>query len=416
MSEINESTDNESTDNESTDDDSLEFEEKCQEGEIYKITCKENNKCYIGAAKKYIGKVKQKWGGYGRWVRHCRDAITPTTRDYDCELHKDIRDYGKDAFELEIICSSPIDKLFDLEVSYIKTYNTLHPNGYNMTEGGRKGKHCALANEKKKVTRQEYDDNSKINMSKGQIGKRYEKKERKNEEDNHLPKYVHPVRKEGKIVGYQVKKFPMGIETPEYIYKTYKNKNNIAKALQDSIDYVKKLEKDYEDKLIAYNEEKIKEEENNNLKLKSLPDNVFYILDDKTVIGYYVKNLKDYENKIIPRREFTECTNTNNYNHAINFIKIVKKFNDLKKTPNDWMTVDVSKYEKSDNLPKYVREIIYKGELTGYRVDYYIGKTESGEKMYERNTFSSKKLSMNEKLNLAINFIKEMDKIHTNTE
>ena len=386
------------------------------EAEIYKITCNINDKTYIGATKKYMGKLMQKWGGHGRWVRHCRDAFIEDRPDYDCELHKAIREYGKDSFTLKILCSCDVEDLDEHEKYYIKKYNSIYPNGYNMTEGGKDGKHCDFANEKKKGKKPECTETAKENMSKGQIGKRYEKKERKNEEDKDLPKYVYAIRKEGKIVGYQVKKFPMGIETPEYIYKTYKNKNNIAKALQDSIAYVKKLEKEYEEKLNEYNESKIEQENIEKIKLKELPEFMYYLIQNKTPIGYYVKGMKDYLGNIIPKRDFKDCSNIINYSHAVKFIKIVNKYNNAKEIPDNWLTINVSENDTEEDLPHFIRVIPYKGENVGYRVDYYIGKTESGEKLYERKSFSSKKLSMSEKLQQAIDFVKEMGKKHTNTE
>ena len=45
-------------------------------GEIYKITNKASNKCYIGQAQKYTGKFDNKWGTKERWKSHIREAYS----------------------------------------------------------------------------------------------------------------------------------------------------------------------------------------------------------------------------------------------------------------------------------------------------------------------------------------------------
>lgn len=55
-------------------------------------------------------------------------------------LNKAIKKYGKESFKKETIeiCES-LSELNEKEVFWIKEKNTLHPNGYNLTEGGTGG-------------------------------------------------------------------------------------------------------------------------------------------------------------------------------------------------------------------------------------------------------------------------------------
>lgn len=87
---------------------------------IYKITNKENGKVYIGQTIRELD-VRMK-----EHLRHNKTYI-------DRALNK----YGIDAFEVEVIdeCDNS-DELNDKEKYWIKYYDCICPNGYNLCEGG----------------------------------------------------------------------------------------------------------------------------------------------------------------------------------------------------------------------------------------------------------------------------------------
>lgn len=96
-------------------------------GCIYRIYCKTNNKSYVGQYKKNDPQT--------RWKRHIRDA----EKDSPCAIHHAIRKYGKENFEVSILClyetQAELDKKED---EYITEYNSMiDDNGYNMVRGGK---------------------------------------------------------------------------------------------------------------------------------------------------------------------------------------------------------------------------------------------------------------------------------------
>ena len=93
---------------------------------IYMITCKITGKSYIG---KTIGKIRQR-------VMYHLNGNTPGC----VALHSAIKKYGKENFTWEVLHENVIPELLStFEMEAIKTYNTLSPNGYNLTAGGETG-------------------------------------------------------------------------------------------------------------------------------------------------------------------------------------------------------------------------------------------------------------------------------------
>ena len=79
----------------------------------------------------YIGQTRRKLDR--RWSQHCNFARNMK----ESPLYAAIREYGHGAFEVSCLDSAAtLDDLRLLEAHYIKTYNTVHPNGYNLTAGG----------------------------------------------------------------------------------------------------------------------------------------------------------------------------------------------------------------------------------------------------------------------------------------
>ena len=93
---------------------------------IYKITNKQNGKCYIGQT---INSLEQ------RWQRHKNDALNNVI---DTHFARAIRYYGVDNFIAEIIDTAQNqEELTNKEYYWIKYYDSTK-NGYNETEDGLK--------------------------------------------------------------------------------------------------------------------------------------------------------------------------------------------------------------------------------------------------------------------------------------
>ena len=115
-------------------------------GYIYIITNLITNKQYVGQTINTIQK---------RFRAHISDAKNKTDNMY---IHKSMNKYGIENFKVEEITCVDLDNEFDLidklnylEKFYISFYNTLSPNGYNLTKGGTDG--C----ESDKIKVDEYD-------------------------------------------------------------------------------------------------------------------------------------------------------------------------------------------------------------------------------------------------------------------
>lgn len=96
-------------------------------GYIYKITNIVSGKLYIGETKLDPDQ---------RWKRH----IASLKQKGGCPALKDaIRKYGVDKFKFEIIIICFDEDRLQMEREYIKRFNCMVPNGYNILEGGQSG-------------------------------------------------------------------------------------------------------------------------------------------------------------------------------------------------------------------------------------------------------------------------------------
>jgi group I intron endonuclease len=96
-------------------------------GYIYCISNKINNK-------KYIGQTIEK-DIYERWKSHLKKSS-------NCRYLKHaFQKYGKDNFNFEIICICFDNDCDKYEEEYMKKFNTIVPNGYNLREAGNYGHH-----------------------------------------------------------------------------------------------------------------------------------------------------------------------------------------------------------------------------------------------------------------------------------
>jgi group I intron endonuclease len=112
---------------------------------IYKITNNINNKMYIGQTIRPLLK---------RFKEHKKRA--------NCSaLYEALKKYGEENFTIELIENvESINLLNEREQHWITFYNTLSPNGYNLTSGGNNGR-VSSEETKQKLS----------NFMKGKVGK-----------------------------------------------------------------------------------------------------------------------------------------------------------------------------------------------------------------------------------------------------
>jgi len=106
---------------------------------IYVIKNNTTGKIYVGQANSHrMNKNKYRYFGYiGRFNDHISEAYANTKKKQCRYLNNSIRKYGKDNFSVELIEVCELDKADEKEIYYINKYNSLYPNGYNLTKGGK---------------------------------------------------------------------------------------------------------------------------------------------------------------------------------------------------------------------------------------------------------------------------------------
>ena len=92
---------------------------------IYKFTNKINNKSYIGQSVNINRRYKEHKNIYRE----------------NTIFHDALIEFGFSNFIFTIVEECKINELNDKEIYYIKKYNTLFPNGYNVSSGGSNGAH-----------------------------------------------------------------------------------------------------------------------------------------------------------------------------------------------------------------------------------------------------------------------------------
>ena len=293
-------------------------------GEIYVIVNKINNKCYIGQARKVVGKVKLVWGTNGRWKSHLREAINSKQsgqKDHCVLLNQAIRKYGAKNFEVKKVEDVSDDNMDEREIFHIKEFNSLVPNGYNLTYGGGKGKDSDETREKKRLMRlnKQHSEEVKAKISKGQLGNRRERMKRKHSEDDILPKYVNAKRLGGVVIGYCVNSFPIGMDVKKYICKSFINKNNPQEAYEKAIAMLKKLELEYDQQITNNAEQPSTPHEKTTPKLErsvrsnkkgsdkyDMPKYVSLISVQDKELGFMVDGLRIIQNDETIKR-YTKC-------------------------------------------------------------------------------------------------------------
>jgi group I intron endonuclease len=88
----------------------------------------------------------------GQTIQSFQERIKEHIRHHDTDFEKAIDELGIDAFTWEILdFGETKHELNEKEIKYIKELGTLHPNGYNLTSGGKGTKDYQLSDEQKKT-------------------------------------------------------------------------------------------------------------------------------------------------------------------------------------------------------------------------------------------------------------------------
>ena len=153
-------------------------------GIIYKLTCKNSDKSYIGQT---IHTSKH------RWNQHIWESKNPQANQ-SRYLNNTIIKYGRDNFILEDLLECSNKDLDKWEMYYIELYNTLVPYGLNLTKGGKTNQIVSME------TRKKISDSTKGKPKNVKIP-------RKRKEDSYLPKYLKHY-KDKKCEGYKISDHP----------------------------------------------------------------------------------------------------------------------------------------------------------------------------------------------------------------
>lgn len=171
-------------------------------GIIYKCKNKINGKFYIGQTTQNLDKRKQ---------QHF-------SRKMNLPFINALNKYGKKNFKWEVIeeCKTK-NELDELEFHYIKQYNSLIPNGYNLTTGGN-GTSGYIHSEK-----------SKENMGKSQIKRFLNNNERKKLSIKQKELWLNDEYRKNQTI--QIKKTWCNEHNINYnTFYYYKNKNKSCKG------------------------------------------------------------------------------------------------------------------------------------------------------------------------------------------
>jgi hypothetical protein len=162
-------------------------------GEIYCLTSPSKKK-YVGQCVKLLSSGK-KWGYLSRWKQNIRDATNG--KDYCRLLNNAIRKYNPENFTIELIMECDIKDLDYNENLYIEQFNTMTPNGYNLTSG--------------KTTSRQSDETKELrreSMIGKNLGKVLNKRPRQRPQDSELPKYLRYYKDLSGKEGYRISHHP----------------------------------------------------------------------------------------------------------------------------------------------------------------------------------------------------------------
>jgi group I intron endonuclease len=162
--------------------------------EIYKIINLTSGKVYVGQAVSHILNHKRyrPYGHEGRFKCHISEAFSQK-KNQSHYLNNAIRKYGVNEFVVELIEYCELNQADDREIHYIKHFNSLFPNGYNLKNGGNVFTHSEES--KRRVS------NGVINYFKD---KKYERFKNVKYLDDDIEKYIKPLNRNNSQYGWYV--------------------------------------------------------------------------------------------------------------------------------------------------------------------------------------------------------------------
>lgn len=111
-------------------------------GTIYLITCTINGMMYVGQTRQI---AQRRWTAHKKAAKNLarfKNGEIEKCEDISSYLYNSMVKYGIENFEFKVILDDIEDDLIDQhEIDYIEIYNTLKPNGFNLTTGGGGFKH-----------------------------------------------------------------------------------------------------------------------------------------------------------------------------------------------------------------------------------------------------------------------------------
>jgi hypothetical protein len=241
-------------------------------GVIYVMQCFITRKMYIGQALNFTsGNVK--YSGERRVIVHFREAFYEY-RNHCRMLNEAIREHGVNSFLWCNLKEVPENELNYWESYYVEKYNTLHPNGYNLTKGGDQNN---VSETRKKELIQEATDRAL----------------------KRCPKYVFPIMRDVHVEGYYVEGYPCvsGGTYPKKEFTDVTHNSRNLKATQKYINYLKVLNDDvkFDDK--TYD---IAEDLKNTISIQTgLPKHIYRVYYKGKQIGYEITNFKTKEGNYV---------------------------------------------------------------------------------------------------------------------
>ena len=161
--------------------------------EIYVIENIITGKKYVGQAVTHIlnHKKYRKYGAEGRFRCHISEAFS-NKKNQSRFLNNAIKKYDINDFILTVIDICNIEDSDKLESDYIKKYDSLYPNGYNLTTGG-------------KVTRLSETSKKKVSLGVEKYYKEQKYEKFKNLEfDKDINTYIKPLKRHNTQYGWYV--------------------------------------------------------------------------------------------------------------------------------------------------------------------------------------------------------------------
>lgn len=271
------------------------------------------------------------------------------------------------------------------EIHYIEHYNTLVPNGYNIRTGGNDGEHIRYEGKTTKILVPT------------------ENKQRKNEDDEDLPRHIIAIRKKGVLEGYKVELSIRNADREHYI-KTFTNKEKPEEALGLAIQDLANL------KLTKNTNKNNKTHE----KVKTINEYIHPIMKNHKIAGYEVKGLIDTSGNEIPPKTFDENTNRWNLDKAKKYLTQIENIITNNIEISDWSKIDtIPRSHKQgidgEYLPKYVRIYKYNGEKKGYIVE---GFRVNGTKLPTKTFGDTTNYTMKELYDQAIEHLNQLYETH----